>query len=368
LARIELKNIFHCYELETKRREKNIFRINGLNITWKNGTANALLGPSGCGKTTLLNIISGLIKQNRGLVLFDGKDVTELSPKERHIAQVFQFPVIYDTMSVYDNLAFPLRNDRLSETTIKKRIAEIADIMDLKEIISIPTNQLNSTDKQKVAVGRGIVRENTSAVLLDEPLTVIDHKLRYDIRRKLKEVQKITNMTMIYVTHDQHEALTFADYVTILKDGEVMQSSSPAELYTNPETPFCGYFIGSPGMNIFPCRIEGNMLKIENFTIPVSNQTAKKLQVAKGKLQLGIRPEHVEISTKKSRDVLSFTVRVVEDTGAYRILTLSTGKIKIKVRADTKFQIQEGDEVFVHLPEDSMKFYHDGRLIHLKDV
>jgi glycerol transport system ATP-binding protein len=364
MARIELRNLYHSYEVKTSAREKDIFKIENMNLIWEDGTANALLGPSGCGKTTILNIISGLLRPKSGQVFFDGTDVTESSPKERHIAQVFQFPVVYDTMSVYDNLAFPLRNDKMPESQIEKRVEEVADILELKSLIKTPTTQLNATDKQKVAVGRGIVRKNTSAVLLDEPLTVIDHKLRYGIRRKLKQVQQITGMTMIYVTHDQHEALTFADHVTILKGGEVVQSSTPAELYANPKTPFCGYFIGSPGMNFIDCaEVEGKRLNLGELFVPVSEKTAKKLREAKGKIQVGIRPEQIEVTLEKTGDNPLFVIKVIEDTGAYKILTLTAGAHRIKVRTSSELQVSEGNEVFLHFPERAMKFYEDGLLI-----
>lgn len=368
MAKIELKNINHTYVMENgiQKSDSNmrIFKIENLNISWEDGTANALLGPSGCGKTTILNIISGLLKPNSGQVLFNDKNVTDLSPRERHIAQVFQFPVVYDSMNVFDNIAFPLRNDKLPEDEVRKRVHEVAEILELTPYLKYSTTDLGLTEKQKVSLGRGIVRKDTSAVLLDEPLTVIDHKLKYSLRRKLKEVQKILKMTMIYVTHDQHEALTFADHVTLLKDGKIMQSSSPEELHFNPLSPFCGYFIGSPGMNILDCVLKGKFLDFGGiFEISLSEVLAEKLNKIGQTFQLGIRPEYVEIEKGEKTGCPYMRVNVIEDTGAYRILTLILKGIKIKARVSESFEIQEGDFVSVNFPEDKIKiFKDDGRV------
>ena len=228
------------------KTENPKFAVQDINITYENGSAIALLGPSGCGKTTLLEIISGLRVPTKGQVLFDGEDVTQLTARKRHIAQVFQFPVVYESMSVYGNIAFPLQNDGMEKSQVSKRVHEVAEILEISNLLNLSVGRLTPADKQKVSLGRGIVRPDTAAVLLDEPLTVIDPKAQWGLRRKLKQVQKELNFTMIYVTHDQHEALTFAEKVTVMDVGNICQVATPKVLHEEPENTFVGFFIGSP--------------------------------------------------------------------------------------------------------------------------
>ena len=244
MARITLDGIAHSYDAGSSKA------LQRLDHVWEQGRAYALLGPSGCGKTTLLNIISGLIAPSQGRVLFDGKDVTHLPTEQRNIAQVFQFPVIYDTMTVAGNLAFPLKNRGVERGAIKSRVAEIAALLGLTEDLPRRARGITAEAKQKVSLGRGLVRADVAAILFDEPLTVIDPSLKWQLRSKLKAVHRALDLLMIYVTHDQVEALTFADEVVVMKDGRVLQVATPARLFEQPEHTFVGYFIGSPGMNL----------------------------------------------------------------------------------------------------------------------
>mgnify|MGYP000022212404 CR=1 FL=1 len=182
-----------------------------------------MTGPSGSGKTTLLNIISGLLIPSEGQVLFDGRDVTRLPTEQRNIAQVFQFPVVYDTMSVYDNLAFPLRNRRVDADEIRKRVEEIADALDLTKVLQRRAQGLDADVKQKISLGRGLVRSDVAAILFDEPLTVIDPYLKWQLRRKLKQIHHELKLTLVYVTHDQVEAMTLADTVVVMNGGQIEQ-------------------------------------------------------------------------------------------------------------------------------------------------
>src|SRR5215207_3813423 len=255
MARIVLDGVAHSY-LASPRGPQD-YALKRLDHVWDDGGAYALLGPSGCGKTTLLNIISGLITPSEGRVLFNGTDVTTLPTAERNIAQVFQFPVIYDTMTVADNLAFPLRNRHVSETEVQKRGAEGAKMLDLLPMLTKRARGLSAGAKQKVSLGRGLVRPDVSDIRFDEPLTVIDPHLKWQLRSTLKELHRALDLTMIYVTHDQTEALTFADKVVVMHEGAVVQMGTPEELFERPAHTFVGHFIGSPGMNVLPARIEG---------------------------------------------------------------------------------------------------------------
>src|ERR671916_194971 len=226
MARIVLDNIAHAYGPAPKGPQD--YALKPSDHVWENGGAYALLGPSGCGKTTLLNIISGLITPSEGRVLFDGNDVTGLPTAARNIAQVFQFPVIYDTMTVAENLAFPLRNRGVGKAETEKRVREVAAMLDLTSILGRKARGLTADVKQKVSLARGLVRPDVNAILFDEPLTVIDPHLKWQLRAQLKALHRQFDLTMVYVTHDQTEALTFADTVVVMYEGEVVQVGTPA--------------------------------------------------------------------------------------------------------------------------------------------
>ncbi len=363
MATIELNNIGHYYEKILTKKDKGSFNVENLNMKWEHGSANALLGPSGCGKTTLLNIVSGLLTPKAGQVLFDGEDVTFKSAKERHISQVFQFPVVYDSMNVFGNLAFPLRNDGLPESKIKARVFQIAEILELTDILNYSVGKLTPADKQKISLGRGIVRDTTAAVLLDEPLTVIDPKLQWNLRRKLKLVQKELDVTMIYVTHDQHEALTFAENVTVMSNGMISQTGSPEELHTEPASPFVGYFIGSPGMNLLDCILKEDSLGVNGFKIKISPELKSKIKSHGNDFQFGIRPEYVKVSKEPKDDWIPANVLVTEDTGAYLILTITMDHIKMKCRAPEALEIVEDEQIWIHFPEERMLIFKDDKKI-----
>lgn len=362
MATVELVNVSHSYNPPGTPDSERTWAVKDLSIVWEDGSANALLGPSGCGKTTLLNLISGLLPTpTKGKVLIDGRDVTGLKPRERGIAQVFQFPVVYDAMNVYDNLAFPLRNEGMAAAAVDAKVMEVAEILALTDKLKAHASSLNPAEKQKISLGRGIVRESTAAVLLDEPLTVIDPKLKWGLRRQLREVQKALGKTMIYVTHDQHEALTFADDVTVVRGGVLMQKGSPKELHDDPAAPFIGYFIGSPGMNVLTCTPGDACLVCGTFSVRVGSELCARAASASGKLELGIRPEFVQPRKSVDADSIPFKVSVIEDTGAYRILTLIKGETRLKARAPNDFAVNEGEEIGVHFPEDGIKLFVDGK-------
>ena len=308
------------------------YALKRIQNVWEDGAACALLGPSGCGKTTLLNVVSGLLTPSSGKVLFDGRDVTALPPEKRNIAQVFQFPVLYDTMTVYNNLAFPLRNRGINEDQVKERVLEIADILDLTSFLNKRAAGLAADAKQKISLGRGLVRSDVAAILFDEPLTVIDPQLKWHLRRKLKEIHEQLKLTFIYVTHDQVEALTFADQVAVMYEGGIVQIGSPQDLFENPEHSFVGYFIGSPGMNLLECTLDGNMARVDGLGIALSEETAGKGHKSKGKLQLGIRPMHLEVHGEPGEGRVEARVKMVEDLGSYKIVTLTLAEKIVKAR------------------------------------
>jgi glycerol transport system ATP-binding protein len=351
MATIELIDVAHAYS-------PGQWAVKDINLTWEDGVASALLGPSGCGKTTLLKIISGLLQPTQGRVLIDGIDVTRLNPRERNVAQVFQFPVVYETLSVYDNLAFPLRNRGVDESSVKKRVHDVAEMIGLSDMLKKNANRLGAAEKQRISLGRGIVREDTTAVLFDEPLTVIDPHMKWHLRRQLKQVQYRLNMTMIYVTHDQHEALTFADQVTVMNMGAALQTGSPHDLHKRPRAPFVGYFIGSPGMNVFPATLNGTTVSAGDVSIELPAETAK--MVSNSKLEIGIRPEFVQVSKGESGDGFHGDVINLYLTANSRIAEIKAGELVFKARMDENANIDTGDAVSVVFPDENMMVYVDG--------
>ena len=314
MAKIKLNKLAHSYY--PKPSTDADYALKTMDYSWDDGGAYALLGPSGCGKTTLLNIISGLLTPSSGSIEFDGIDVTSRSPEERNIAQVFQFPVIYDTMTVAENLAFPLVNRGVDRTEIDKRVVDMLATLDLNDKAHKKAQGLTADEKQKISLGRGLVRFDVNAILFDEPLTVIDPHMKWQLRTKLKELHQRFKHTMIYVTHDQTEALTFADKVVVMYEGEVVQIGTPEDLFERPSHTFVGYFIGSPGMNILPCEVHGDHAMISGQRIPLGFQYDPP---ASAKLELGVRPEFVRFA-KPTEYGVPVSVESVDDVGRHRIV------------------------------------------------
>ncbi len=240
--------------------------------------------------------------------------MTDLPTQDRNIAQVFQFPVIYDTMTVAENLAFPLRNRRVPEADIKRRVDELIDMLELGGKANRKARALTADEKQKISLGRGLVRSDVNAILLDEPLTVIDPHLKWELRSQLKHLHKRLGFTMIYVTHDQTEALTLADQVVVMYEGEVVQMGTPTELFETPRHTFVGYFIGSPGMNVLPCKVEGDRARLEGgITVPLAGHYRR----LGGETELGIRPEYVRLG--ETGDI-PLQISAVESIGRSKIV------------------------------------------------
>jgi len=360
MARIQLNQLAHAYGRAPRGLQD--YALRPLDHVWEDGGAYALLGPSGCGKTTLLNIISGLIQPSEGRVLFDGRDVTALPPQQRNIAQVFQFPVIYDSMTVYDNLAFPLRNRRVAEASVRRRVQQVAEMLELSDVLHRPGRGLGADGKQLISMGRGLVREDVAAILFDEPLTVIDPHLKWRLRGKLKEIHERLHPTMVYVTHDQTEALTFADKVVVMYEGQVVQLGTPRELFENPAHTFVGYFIGSPGMNLLPMAIDSGAAVVDGHRIPLEPKLAAYAAQCKGVLELGIRPEFLQLGREQVPGSVPARLQLVEDLGNFSLATVALGQSELKVRLPEGTDLP-ADGVWLRFPPEWTKLYADGHLI-----
>ncbi len=371
--KIELKQVSHRYA--SGKKAQNEIALHPLNFIWEDGGAYALLGPSGCGKTTLLNIISGLVRPTAGQVLFDDRDVTTLGTVARNIAQMFQFPVVYDTMTVYENLAFPLRNRRLKNDAVDRRVREIAAELEIEDLLTEKARGLGSAQKQIVSLGRGLVRSDVAAILLDEPLTVVDPTQKWQLRRKLKQIQKAHRITTIYVTHDQLEALTFGERILVMRDGRVLQAGTPADLFETPADPFVGFFIGSPGMNFLTARLDSGSVRPGGQGVGVGVPTF----AADGDPALiGIRPQYVIIAQGEDRPGMTLPpatadfidlpgeIHRIEERGPDRVIAVRVQTMagephqELLVVAAAGNEPKTGDRVRVRLPRDKIRVYPGG--------
>ena len=353
MAKIELSGLRHSY-YDTPSSPED-YALKQIDLTWDDGGAYALLGPSGCGKSTLLNIISGLLVPTEGQILFDGDDVTEASPEARNIAQVFQFPVIYDTMRVYDNLAFPLRNRGVDAATVDRRVRAIAEMLDVTDMLDKRAAGLSPDNKQKISMGRGLVRDDVNVVMFDEPLTVIDPHLKWKLRSKLKELHQQIGRTMIYVTHDQTEALTFADQVVVMQEGEIVQMGTPVELFERPAHTFVGHFIGSPGMNVLPCEMEGGQATFQGQPVALEGAVSSN---AAGTLEIGVRPEYVELGDKG----IPARVRKAADVGRHSVVEAVAGDTRISAILNGP-PPEQGAEVHLNFVPAQTRLYADGWIV-----
>lgn len=352
MAKITLNALAHYYT-ESKPAPED-YPLKPLSLTWEDGGAYALLGPSGCGKTTLLNIISGLIQPREGEVFFDETCVNTLSTQARNIAQVFQFPVIYDTMTIGENLAFPLRNQGMNRTDAEARAKGIAAMLGLTDQLSQKAADLSADTKQIVSLGRGLVRQNVNAILFDEPLTVIDPAKKWQLRAKLKELHREFGYTMLYVTHDQTEALTFADKVVVMQDGNVLQVDTPDQLYARPSHTFVGYFIGSPGMNLLPATQRDGDICIGSHKIASGIG-----DTGSGPLEVGIRPEGIALDDKTG---IPATVSAVKNLGRHMLVTLSYEGGSAIARLDEGTAVPSG-QTFMQARDGAALIYQNKQLM-----
>jgi len=359
LSRILLKEVSHTYD-------RKVEAVSGVSMECEDGKLTAILGPSGCGKTTLLRIIAGLIIPTSGKVYFDDDDVTRVPTEKRNVAMVFQFPVVYSNMTVYDNLAIPLKARRIPASEIKQKVKEIAEFLDLTDYLSRNAQKLTPDIKQRTSLGRAIIRDSR-VLILDEPLTNIDPRARVELRDKIVHYKIQKKQTIIYVTHDQGEALTLGDKIAIMKDGKLLQYGSLQEVYEMPKTSFVASFIGNPGMNLMECEVtkfdSRIVLKSGDFRFEATQNISRLIEKRNLKeVVLGIRAEHIQLSRKRLEGSLEGECEITEDHGNLNIIVLNTGGKKIRVKTPETYKI--GECVYIVFPEDKLRvFTKDGYLI-----
>ena len=310
------------------------------------GSFTVILGPSGCGKSTLLNMIAGLEDVSDGRILIDGREVQDLPAKDRGLAMVFQNYALYPHMTVADNIGYALRVARVPKPERRKRVAEAAKVVSLSDYLDRRPGQLSGGQRQRVAIARAIVRE-PRVLLFDEPLSNLDAKLRHGMRMELSELHRRIGATSVFVTHDQVEAMTLADKIMVLNDGEIQQYGTPQDIYHRPATTFVAEFIGAPPMNLIEVEGQGGRLHLSDGTAVATHDHV-------GSLLLGIRPEHVAL-----RDGgLPVEVIYKEDLGSHAVLQtrLSSGQ-EMRIATQLGMAADTRETVTVHFPTDALNFF-----------
>jgi len=353
MASIRLENL-------TKEFDRGrVVAVKDLNLEIKDGEFTALLGPSGCGKTTTLLMIAGIYKPTRGKVYFDDVCVNDVAPKDRYVGLVFQSYALYPHMSVYDNIAFPLRLSKIPKQEIKRRVHEVAKLAKIEELLDRKPGQLSGGQQQRVALCRALVKE-PEVLLLDEPLSNLDARLRIETRAEIKRLQKELGITTILVTHDQVEAMTMAERVAVMHEGVLQQFTTPEELYDRPRNLFVASFIGDPPMNLIEVsyrRRDGvHLLEGEGFTLRISEEIARKIEENSptGKLILGIRPEDIKLEPgeKENEQENGFPGKVflTEPLGGSVLVDFKFGELTFRALAPGGFEANPGDELLI-VPE-----------------
>ncbi len=315
-----------------------------LNLDIAEGEFLVLLGSSGCGKSTLLNCIAGLLDVSDGQIFIKGENVTWAEPSERGIGMVFQSYALYPQMSVRGNLSFGLKNAKIPKPEIEKRVARAAEILQIEPLLDRKPGALSGGQRQRVAIGRALVRD-VDVFLFDEPLSNLDAKLRTDLRVELKRLHKQLKNTMIYVTHDQVEAMTLADRISIMKDGMIQQLDSPEVIYAKPCNKYVADFIGSPAMNLFSGEMNGTQFACDGFTMDVTGYEFASEGQGNGGAWLGIRPEH--ILTGAAVEGASYTgtaeIDIVEPMGSDTLVWVNFAGQSVRVRTEGQSGLKSGD-------------------------
>lgn len=356
MSEVVLKNIHKSYG-DTKV-------LKGVDLDINDGEFIVIVGPSGCGKSTLLRSIAGLEEIQSGEISIANRKVTSLPPKDRNIAMVFQNYALYPHMTVYNNMAYGLKNRKVPKAEIKKRVYDVAQMLKLEEYLNRKPKELSGGQRQRVAMGRAIVRK-PDVFLFDEPLSNLDASLRNEMRVEIKKLQKMLNITSIYVTHDQVEAMTLADKLIVMEKGEAVQIGTALSIYEKPATPFVASFIGSPSMNLY--QLEQDQ---KNKKASLSNGYAvdlpKALKLSDHSILMGMRPEHFTLKQKNKTDFkISITIELIENLGADTIIhgTFDQSKKPLIVRLEGGEKYNFGDKLELFISQKNIYFFSDNKLV-----
>jgi inositol-phosphate transport system ATP-binding protein len=337
-----------------------VFAVDDLSLDIKDGEFVAFLGPSGCGKTTTLLILAGIYKPSGGHVRFNGQVVNRMAPRDRNIGMVFQSYALYPHMTVFGNIAYPLKLQHVPKAQQEEQVRAVAEMMGIGQLLDRRPGQLSGGQQQRVALGRALVKE-PDVLLFDEPLSNLDARLRLSMRGEIRALQKRLGITSVYVTHDQIEALTMADRIAVMNEAQLEAFDTPENLYDQPRTLFIAGFVGNPPMNILPVEVmrEGEQvcLKSASFSLVCSGERALKAVQHGRNLTMGIRPEDITLVENAESDSLSGEVFVVEPLGREDMLDVHVGDSSLLLLVDNKRRIRIGDTVHLRLNPDRMQFF-----------
>lgn len=353
-----MEGVSQMYDIILKSVSKKfgeLTAVDNITFTVPKSSVTVLLGPSGCGKTTLMRMIAGLDTPSSGQIFFDDVEITKVPTKRRNIGMVFQYPVIYRGTTVRRNLELPLLSEKLSQAEVAKRVDEVAELLGLTEVLSRQVEDLDNGTRQKIAVGREVARQ-PKIILFDEPITNIDVTAKLELKRSLKELFSRLQQTIIYVTHDQTEAMTLADQIALMKDGLIIQCDSPKKIYESPKTEFAGWFLGAPGMNF----VSQDFIKVQgsSITSPLFSQEIELGSKSKIVKTLGIRSEAILVSASKSEGAASATVvRRSIGVGGQFLLDLAIGSLLVKARVPHALGKSVGDKVWTKIDSKSITFF-----------
>ena len=336
--------------------------IHGIDLEIQHGEFVVFVGPSGCGKSTLLRMIAGLESISGGDVLIDGRRVNDEPPRNRDIAMVFQDYALYPHKSLYDNMAFGLRLRKTPEHEIQARVMDAARLLRIDHMLERKPAALSGGQRQRVAIGRAIVRQ-PKVFLFDEPLSNLDAQLRNEMRSEIKKLHQRLGATIIYVTHDQVEAMTLADRIAVLSAGHKMQYASPEEIYNRPAAQFVAGFTGSPPMNLVACGLEAGVLDLGGAALPLPDSLAQRSAQAQTHV-LGIRPENIRLSPRGSAGELAVGAQVVihEPLGAETLVTFQVGQVEWVARCSASFKHPAGTPVTLYVDAQDLHLFdrHSG--------
>ncbi|PDY80295.1 glycerol-3-phosphate ABC transporter ATP-binding protein [Bacillus cereus] len=354
---IELKNVSKVY----KNAEETA--VKGVSVQIKRGEFFVLVGPSGCGKSTLLRMIAGLEEISSGNLIINERVANDLEPKDRNLSMVFQNYALYPHLSVEENILFGLKVRKIQKEERQKRLIEAVEMVGLKEYVKMKPGQLSGGQRQRVALARAIVSQ-APICLMDEPLSNLDAKLRAQMRIEIREIQQRLGITMIYVTHDQIEAMTMGDRIMVLNKGSIQQVGTPLDIYNEPANEFVASFIGSPSMNINDGEVdkEKGVLHIGQLQIPLSIGQLKRLQ--EGTIRIGMRPEHIALS-EEGQEV---TLQSIEVLGNESILNFAVNGATWSAKVIGQLLLNKGDKVKLLFSQDKLCFFHHDTNERLKVV
>ena len=354
MAHIELKGIAHSYDPWPQKPAD--YAIRRVDLELRDGLIHGVVGPQGCGKTTLLETVSGLIEPYNGRVLIDGEDAAGLSPARRNIAHGFRDPVVYDAMTVFDNLAFPLRNQGLGNGDIGPRVEAVAGLLGLGDYLGQSARRLDGNARRKTTLGRLLIRRDAAAILLDEPFADMSAEARWLFRRDLRLWRGQSAPTLVFATDDAAEAMALADRVTVMRQGEVVQTGTPRQLIEAPRNHYVGQVTGDPGINLMPCVIDGDRAVVEHLYIPVEPGLAARAAQTGKALELGIRPEFLRFSAAMVGGAVQVNIVGVDDRGASKLVTARVGKLHLTIKVPGHELVPGRQGWLVFPPERTMIF------------